>query len=82
VVLALALGLRAANDHPLGKRAALRHALDRLEHAHLVRWLDNADLGVHTGAPALNDRTLYKLPPPARAAHERFVAGLLPRPAS
>ncbi|HET6753327.1 MAG TPA: hypothetical protein VFH23_05175 [Jiangellaceae bacterium] len=78
VVLALALGLRATHDHPLGKRAALRHALDRLEHAHLVRWLGDTDLGVHTGAPAVNERTLSKLPPPARAAHQHFIAAFGP----
>jgi hypothetical protein len=80
VVVALGLGLRATQEHPLGRRAALRHALDRLEHAHLVRWLGETDLGVHTGAPAVNERTLCKLPPPARAAHQHFLTALAARP--
>jgi hypothetical protein len=33
VVLSRGLGLRATQEHPLGKRAALRHGLNRLEHA-------------------------------------------------
>jgi hypothetical protein len=76
VVLALGLGLRATQEHPLGRQAALRHALDRLEHAHLVRWLGDTDLGVHTAAPVVNERTLTKLPPSARVAHEHFVAAV------
>jgi hypothetical protein len=76
--LALALGLRATHDHPIGKRAALRQALDRLEHAHLVRWLGDTELGVRTGAPAVNERTLNKLPLTARAAHQHFVAAVRP----
>jgi hypothetical protein len=82
VVLALALGLRATQDHPLGKRAALRHALDRLEHAHLVDWLNDTDLGVRTGVPAVSEQTLNKLPPPAKSAHQHFLAVLGAKPTS
>jgi hypothetical protein len=74
VLLARDLGVRATQNHPLGKRAALRRALDRLEHAHLVRWQGETDLGVLTGAPVLSDQTLAKLPASARKAHDHFLA--------
>ena len=37
VAIAVELGLRASHDEPLGKQSPVRHAIDRLEHTHLVQ---------------------------------------------
>ncbi len=71
--LALEVGLRAKSEHPLGRRSAVRRAIDRLEHQRIVRWLGEYDLGIFTEVPALGARSLSKLPASARSAHEHFT---------
>jgi hypothetical protein len=63
------LGLRASGGQPLGSRAPLRRALDRLDHAHFVRWIGNGDLHVFLGVPPVAEQTARRLPAAARTAH-------------
>lgn len=74
--IALELGLRASSDVSLGRRSHLRHALDRLAHDRIIRWLGDADIGVHVAVPPLGPHALKKLPGSARRVHEHFVAAL------
>ena len=73
VQVALEVGLRSASVEPLGRRSHLRHALDRLDHCRLVRWLGPGDLGILTEVPALSPSVLSRLPSAARIAHVSFV---------
>ena len=73
VELAHEVGLRAGHDEPLGKRSHLFHAIDRLRHDHIIRWLDDGRLGVLTSVPILGAHALAKLPPAALAAHHELV---------
>ena len=72
----LELGLRASHDEPLGKQSPVRHAIDRLEHSHLVQWLAHDHLAVQTEAPVANEHTLARLPETAAEAHRDFLATL------
>jgi hypothetical protein len=76
VAVALELGLRASHDEPLGKHSHLRHAIDRLEHTHLVQWLAHDHLAVQTEVPVANEHTLARLPASAAKAHHHFLAAL------
>lgn len=68
------LGLTSTtSESPLGRRARLRRAIERLEHERLVRWRSDVELAVHIRAPALSDRALRRLPPQARRAHDHFT---------
>mgnify|MGYP003484159120 FL=1 len=67
------LGLRSSSDKPLGKRSHLRHAIDRLEHTHIVQWLSKDHLAIQTHVPAVADATVARLPEAAAQAHHRFV---------
>lgn len=64
----------ACHDEPLGKHSHLRHAIDRLEHTHLVQWLAHDHLAVQTEAPVANEHTLARLPESAAEAHHRYLA--------
>ena len=68
------VGLRSSSDEPLGKRSHLRHAIDRLEHTHIVQWLSDDHLAIQTLVPAAADATVARLPEAAAQAHRRYVA--------
>lgn len=72
VELALEVGIRASSTDPLGKKSHLVHAIDRLVHDRIVAALGDRVLGVREAIPPVSERTLTKLPAPARAAHERY----------
>lgn len=74
VAIALELGLRASHDEPLGKHSHLRHAIDRLEHNHLVQWLAHDHLAVRIEVPVANEHMLTRLPESAAEAHHRYLA--------
>lgn len=74
VELALEVGIRASSTDPLGKKSHLAHAIERLAHNHIVSRLGDRLLGVRTSIPPLGERTLEKLPAPAREAHHELVA--------
>ena len=67
------VGMRSSSEDPLGERSLLRRTIDRLEHDHIVRWLEPQHLGVLTAVPAVSDRVRDKLPAAARHAHDQFV---------
>jgi hypothetical protein len=51
----------------------VRHAIDRLEHIHLVQWLAHDHLAVQTEVPVANEHTLARLPESAAEAHHHFL---------
>lgn len=77
VAIALEVGLRASHDEPLGKQSHLRHAIDRLEHTHVVQWLAHDHLVVQTEVPPASEHTLARLPESAVEAHHIFLATAL-----
>lgn len=73
VTLASELGLRAGHTEPIGARSPFGRSLNRLAHAHLVRWLGPQDLGVMPEIPILSSRRVASLPTRAQDAHRTFL---------
>ncbi len=64
VAIALELGLRPSHDEPLGKHSHVHHAIDRLEHTRLVRWLAHHHLVVQTEVPRPRSTHWFAYPSP------------------
>ena len=71
--LAKELGMRASSEDPLGSRSRLRRAIDRLEHGHIVRWIEPQLLGILPEVSAVSDRVRDRLPDRARRTHDHFI---------
>jgi hypothetical protein len=78
--LAAELGLKRGCEVRPGARSPVWRGVNRLAHAHLVRWLGPEDLGVCGKVPALSAPRVASLPPAAQRAHEALLKGGLQSP--